>query len=96
MYQDEYHPQVKKDIKPLSPTLRELIQTQHLPKLLANPYQGELLVGDLNGIRSYHFTSAKQPYRIAYVVEENTHTVFILMIGKRGEFYSLLKKRVKS
>jgi addiction module RelE/StbE family toxin len=96
MYRDEYHPQVKKDIKHLSPTLREEIKTQHLPKLLANPHQGELLVGDLSGIRSYHFTTAKQSYRIAYVIEENMHTVFILMIGKRGEFYTLLKRRVKN
>jgi addiction module RelE/StbE family toxin len=95
MYLDEYHPQVKKDIKHLMPALREVIKNQHIPKLLTNPLQGEFLVGDLSGIRSYHFTFAKQQYRIAYIVEENIRTVFILMIGKRGEFYSLLKNRVK-
>jgi addiction module RelE/StbE family toxin len=93
MYKDEYHPQVKKDLKHLNPTLREVIKTQHIPEILANPTQSELLVGDLSGIRSYHFTFAQQQYRIAYVIEESSQTLFILMIAKRGEFYTLLKKR---
>jgi mRNA-degrading endonuclease RelE of RelBE toxin-antitoxin system len=56
--------------------------------------QGELLVGDLSGIRSYHFTFSGQQYRIAYLFEEQSYTVFVLMIGKRSEFYATLKQRV--
>lgn len=93
MYKDEYHPQVKKDLKHLNPTLREMIKTQYIPEILANPTQSELLVGDLSGVRSYHFTFAQQRYRIAYMVEEHSQVVYVLMIAKRGEFYTLLRKR---
>lgn len=75
MYSDRYHPQVKKDLKHLDPSLREIIKTQHIPKLLADPIQGELLVGDLNSIRSYHFTFTGQHYRIAYLIEESSSTL---------------------
>lgn len=37
-----------------------------------------------------------QEYRIAYVVDEDAKTAFMLMIGKRGEFYKLLKRRIKA
>ncbi|MGE0085976.1 MAG: type II toxin-antitoxin system RelE/ParE family toxin [Desulfococcaceae bacterium] len=95
MYKDVYHPQVKKDLKKLNPALRSAIKTQYIQDILCNPGQGELLVGDLNGIRSCHLTFAKQQFRIAYAVEEQTKTVYFLMIGKRGEFYTLLKRRIR-
>ncbi len=94
-YRDEYHPQIKKDLKKLSPNLREAIMTEHIPAILSNPEKGELLAGDLGGIFSYHLKFVRQEYRIAYVTEEGTKTVFVLMIGKRGEFYKLLKRRVR-
>jgi len=49
----------------------------------------------MGGIFSYHLKFIRQEYRIAYVVDEDTKTVFMLMIGKRGEFYKLLKRRAK-
>ena len=69
--------------------------TEHVPAILSNPEKGELLAGDLGGIFSYHLKFVRQEYRIAYVTEEGTKTVFVLMIGKRGEFYKLLKRRVR-
>ncbi|MDY0096520.1 MAG: type II toxin-antitoxin system mRNA interferase toxin, RelE/StbE family [Candidatus Vecturithrix sp.] len=95
MYHDQYHPRVKHDVKKLHATLREAIQTQHLPDILAHPERGEPLVGDLKGIWSYHFSFGKQYYRIAYMIDHPTETVIVVMIGKRGEFYQLLKRRVK-
>ncbi len=95
MYKDEYHPQVKKDLKKLSPNLREAVRAEHIPAILSNPEKGKPLAGDLSGISSYHLKFVRQEYRIAYVAEKGTKTVFVLMIGKRGEFYNLLKRRVK-
>lgn len=95
MYKDEYHPQVKKDLKKLDPKLRQIIKAEYIPEILSAPQKGEPLVGDLRDIRSYHFTFVKQEYRIAYVVQEEIKTVSVLMIGKRGEFYKLLKKRIR-
>jgi mRNA-degrading endonuclease RelE of RelBE toxin-antitoxin system len=96
MYRDEYHPQVKKDLKKLSPNLREAVRTEHIPTILLEPENGELLTGDLSGIFSYHLKFVRQEYRIAYVADEDAKTVFVLMIGKRGEFYRLLKRRIKT
>jgi mRNA-degrading endonuclease RelE of RelBE toxin-antitoxin system len=95
-YRDEYHPRIKKDLKKLSPNLRKAIITEHIPAILSNPEKGEPLAGDLGGIFSYHLKFIRQEYRIAYVADEDTKTVFMLMIGKRGEFYKLLKRRAKS
>ena len=75
--------------------MREAVRTEHIPEILTNPEKGRPLTGDLGGIFSYHLKFVRQEYRIAYVAEEGTNTVFVLMIGKRGEFYKLLKRRVR-
>lgn len=94
MYRDQYHPKVKKDLKKLDRRLRQEIETVHIPTILEHPDRGEDLVGDLSGMCAYHFTFVKQAYRIAYVVDEDTQTVFIMMIGKRENFYTILKRRL--
>lgn len=85
MYHDQYHPRVKHDVKKLHATLRKAIHTTHLVHILDEPEQGEPLVGDLKGIWSYHFSFGNQQYRIAYMIDHQTETVIILMIGKRAE-----------
>ncbi|GAK57987.1 cytotoxic translational repressor of toxin-antitoxin stability system [Candidatus Vecturithrix granuli] len=95
MYHDQYHPRVKHDIKKLHAHLQRTLQSQHIPNILADPEQGEPLVADLKGIWSYHFSFGNQQYRIAYMIDPPTETVVVLMIGKRGEFYQLLKQRVQ-
>jgi mRNA-degrading endonuclease RelE of RelBE toxin-antitoxin system len=94
MYKDEYHPQVKKDIKKIDTPLRKKIKNEFIPEILENPEIGVSLTGDLSGIQSYHFTYAKQQYRIAYIVNEDDKIVFIQMVAKRGDFYTLLKRRI--
>ncbi len=94
MYKVEYHPGVKKDLKKIDPPIREKIRSEHIPKILATPEIGEELAGDLKGTRSYHFIVSKQQLRIAYVAEEDAKKVFVQMIGKRADFYTLLKKRI--
>ena len=94
MYRDAYHPRVKKDLKKLDARIREEIKTTHIPAILSDPSVGQVLVGDLAGIHSYHFKIANQQYRIAYVVSEEQERVFILMIGKRESFYDILKRRM--
>ncbi len=94
MYKDLYHPKIKKDLKKIDPPIKKKIKDEHIPLILSNPTIGESLVGDLQGVHSYHFKEAGQQYRIAYIVDEVEQTVFIQMIAKRGDFYTLLKKRV--
>ena len=94
MYKDEYHPRVKRDVKKVDVRIRDEIETTHIPAILTNPGLGKTLVGDLAGIRSYHFKIANQQYRIAYVVFEEQKKVVVLMIGKREGFYAVLKRRI--
>jgi len=94
-YEDEYHPQVKKDVKKLDKQVVENVLNDHLPVILENPNAvGEMLTGDLSGIRSYHFNLNSTQYRIAYMIKEQVVTVLFLSIAKRENFYTLLKKRV--
>ncbi|SLM29126.1 Plasmid stabilization system [Desulfamplus magnetovallimortis] len=94
MYKDEYHPQVKKDLKKIDTPIRKKIKEDLIPEILQNPEIGVSLTGDLNGIQSYHFTYARKQYRIAYIVDEDDKIVFIQMVAKRGDFYTLLKRRI--
>jgi len=94
MYKDQYHPRIKKDLKKLDPQIREEIKNKYIPNILLSPDIGHNLEGDLSGILSYHIMIFKQQYRIAYIVDEDVKTVFILMIAKRGDFYTLLKRRI--
>ena len=95
MYKAEYHPKIRKDLKKIDPPIREKIRTDHIPKILSDPEAEENLSGDLKGTSAYHFRIAKQEYRIAYVTDENAEKVLVQMIAKRGDFYKLLKRRIR-
>jgi len=94
MFRDEYHPQVKKDLKKLDRPVLAEVKEVHILRILADPHCGEELAGDLAGIYSYHFNKNKVQYRISYIVEEIGEIIFILMIGKREAFYRVLKRRL--
>jgi addiction module RelE/StbE family toxin len=94
-YRDEYHPKTKADIKKLDKAIiKELFDT-HINNILRNPRQaGEVLHGSLKGISSYHFKRNRVDYRIAFAVKEESKTVYILMVGKRENFYEILQRRL--
>ena len=94
MYKDLYHPKVRKDLKKIDPPIRQVIQQKHISQILANPDISDSLLGDLQGIRSYHLSEAGVQFRIAYFVDDQDNTVYFQMIAKRSDFYSLLKKRI--
>ncbi|MCP4131463.1 MAG: type II toxin-antitoxin system mRNA interferase toxin, RelE/StbE family [bacterium] len=94
MFEDEYHPQVKKDLKGIDKPVILDIKEKHILLILEAPFEGEELSGDLSGIFSYHFRKNKIDYRISYIINEKKKVVYILMIGKRENFYKLLKKRL--
>ncbi len=93
-YKDDYHPRVKTDLKKLDKVAVKEIHNTHLDILLDNPFNGECLYGDLEGVFSYHFRKNKVDYRIAYTVDNEKKIVHIIMIGKRENFYEVLKRRL--
>ena len=67
----------------------------HIEKILDDPHQaGEPLSGSLEGVSSYHFRKNKVEYRIAFAVNEKAKIVYIIMVGKRENFYEILKRRL--
>jgi len=94
-YKDEYHPKIKGDLKKLDkPVVKDIFDT-HIDRILLDPYNaGEALHGSLAGISSYHFTQNKVGYRIAFAVREEAKAVYIIMIGKRENFYEILQRRL--
>ena len=95
MYEAEYHPKIRNDLKKIDHPIREKIRNEHIPKILSDPEVGEYLAGDLKGTSSYHFKIMKQEFRIAYITDEKAEKVLIQMIAKRGDFYTLLKRRIR-
>lgn len=59
MYEAEYHPKIRKDLKKIDPPIREKIRTEHIPKILSDPGAGENLVGDLRGNLGLSFQNSE-------------------------------------
>lgn len=94
-YRDAYHPKIKADLKKLDKSVVRDIFDTHIDKILLDPHSaGEALHGSLAGISSYHFTRNRVEYRIAFAVKEEVKTVYILMVGKRENFYEILRRRL--
>jgi addiction module RelE/StbE family toxin len=93
-YKDEYHPKIKTDLKKQDKEVIKEIYGIHIAKILKEPFDSEKLRGSLEGFLSYHFRTNKVDYRIAYAIEEDRKIVYFIMIGKRENFYDLLKRRL--
>lgn len=46
MYEAEYHPSIRKDLRKIDPQIREKIRTEHIPRILSDPEIGENLGGN--------------------------------------------------
>jgi addiction module RelE/StbE family toxin len=95
-YKIKFHKAVIRDVKRFSFNLQQEIRTNHLPKILQNPFSFPVLKGKLKKYRKYSFIYRKTDYRIIYKVETEILTVFVIMIGSREEFYKRLVRRIKA
>jgi addiction module RelE/StbE family toxin len=93
-YKDSYHPKIKSDLKKIDISASREIKAVHLDKILNNPYAAEQLYGNLAGVWSYHFRKNNVDYRISYSIDETQKAVYFLMIGKRENFYEILRRRL--
>lgn len=87
-------PPIKKDLTRLPRALVEQLQTDHFPRLAAEPMHGETLSGLFKGLRSYHFSFHATEYRIIYEVIPDESLVIVLMIGPRERLYDRLRQRL--
>lgn len=85
---------VGKDIKRLDKPIQRALREKHFPRIKDDPRRAEQLHGALKGIWSYHFNFGSTQYRIAYEILEKEVAVLLIMIGKRGDFYEALLRRL--
>jgi mRNA-degrading endonuclease RelE of RelBE toxin-antitoxin system len=81
---------IKKLDKPLKLQLK-----QALERLAGDPITlGEQLRQPLGMLRSHHVRYKGLEWRIGYQVNEETHTIFVVLIGPHENFYRSLKHRL--
>lgn len=93
-YKDEYHPKVKSDLKKMDHAAVRDFAEAHIERLLQNPHGAEKLHGALKDVFSYHFKKNRVEYRVAYTIDEAKKVVYVIMAGKRENFYEILKRRL--
>ncbi len=73
-YKIRFTKEAVKDIKRMSPKLKNKLKEIILNKIAVEPYSGKKLIGDLSG-----FYSVRLSYndRIVYSIDENNKIVFI-------------------
>ena len=73
-YEIRFTKEAVKDIKKLSPKLKNKLKEIILNKIALEPYTGKKLIGDLSG-----FYSVRMSYkdRIIYSIDENKQIVFV-------------------
>jgi len=72
-YEVRFTKEAVKNVKKLSPKLREKLRAIVLRQVAENPQEGKRLVGDLAGFFSIRLTHRD---RIVYTINEETKTVF--------------------
>lgn len=90
-YAEEFHPQIKRDLKILDKSLAKKI-FPHLDKILENPFLYKQLTNYKPPVYSYKFFHNNTNYRIAYRISNNT--IRFLKIASREKFYSDLSNRI--
>ena len=90
-YIEEFHPQIKRDLKILDKSLAKNIFL-HFDKILENPFLYKQLINYKPPVYSYKFFHNNTNYRIAFRVINNT--VRFLKITTRQNFYDDLSNRL--
>lgn len=85
---------VQKDIKRLDKPVQRVLRDEQFPRIKENPHCGDLLHGSLKGVWSYHFRFGGTQYRVAYEILTTENAVLLVMVGKRGDFYEALMRRL--
>lgn len=91
MYSKAFHPAFKKDLKDLPKELIEEIK-KATDEIVNKPYYNERLSGILSDYYKFKLKYNKVEYRIIFTIEEKT--VIFVMIKKRENLYSYLKRRL--
>jgi len=64
-------------------------------KIATSPYSAKHLSPPLTGIYSHSFHYKNSEYRIAYRVNEDKHSIEIVLVKSRENFYDVLKRMLR-
>lgn len=92
MFEIKFHPAVKRDLKKIGKSVAIEIKDEHFRNIKENPSTSENLSHMFKDLKSYHFKSGTVEYRIIYEIYKNENIVIVLLIGKRENLYSKLKR----
>ena len=74
----------------------EQIEIQAVIKeILKNPFVGEMKAGDLIGLRVCKCKINKNTARLGYTYDSQTHSVYLVTMGHRENFYDKIKRILK-
>jgi mRNA-degrading endonuclease RelE of RelBE toxin-antitoxin system len=82
-------PSALKYYKKFSDSLKQKVKNEAMI-LAKEPYKCDELHEPLKNIRSYHFSYEGKEYRIAYLINENTKSINIILVKTRENFYNRL------
>lgn len=91
MYSKAFHPAFKKDLKDLPKDFIEEIK-KATNEIITKPYNNEKLSGVLSNYYKFKLKHNKVEYRLIFTIEEQE--VIFIMIKKRENLYSYLKRRL--
>ena len=80
----------EKTLKKLNSNAKQAVY-KAVENLVADPSIGKLKKGDLANIRVYKFKMVNQLTLLAYIYDENTSSLTLLMLGSHQNFYRDLK-----
>ena len=95
MFELRFHPAVKRDLKKIGKSVAREIKDKHFRNIKENPSISENLSHIFKGLQSYHLKSGTVEYRIIYEIHQDENLVIVLLIGKRENLYSKLKRRIE-
>lgn len=97
MYNLRYSPHAQKYFKKIKEKGLKSAYNEALDEIESNPYSGEMKTGDLAGIYCKDVFYNKTNYEIAYrIIEKNGQFVIIILAGTRENFYSELKRYMRT
>ena len=97
MFELRYTPAAKKYFKKLKEKGLINAYNSTLDHIEADPYAGELKIGDLTGIYCWDVYYSGVNYEIAYqIIEEDKQLVVIILAGTRENCYEELKRYMDS
>ena len=90
VFRPDIPPHVADVIRHLPPDLKRSVK-QALRSLSRDPFSGELLLRELEGLRKY----AVRRFRIVYAIDHKRRVIRVFAVGHRREVYEQIAEQIR-